>query len=172
MKSTLYENRNRREPPHEYKVGDDVYLSTKNLPAPANSNRKFLPKFIGPFKITRLFENFPNATLELPESMKRRRISPTFHFKLLRPFHVNDERLFPNREFESILPWNMQQDEAHEWEVHEILDHEWRNKRVFFKVEWTLGDVTWEPLSTVNKLAALDDYLQLMGITSPNRLPR
>jgi hypothetical protein len=32
--------------------------------------------------------------------------------------------------------------------------------------------LTWEPLSSVNKLAALDRYLKLHSIKIPKKLPR
>ncbi|TFK78874.1 hypothetical protein K466DRAFT_465631, partial [Polyporus arcularius HHB13444] len=44
-------NKHRRPAP--FKAGDLVYLSTKNLAVPTGRARKLVPKFIGPFQITR-----------------------------------------------------------------------------------------------------------------------
>ena len=39
-------------------------------------------------------------------------------------------------------------------------------------VQWSLGDTTWEPLSSCKELEALDNYLELRGVKSPKELPR
>jgi hypothetical protein len=41
---------------------------------------------------------FPNVRLQLPPSLVKRRISPVFHTRLIRPYHPNDETLFPLRD--------------------------------------------------------------------------
>ena len=41
-----------------------------------------------------------------------------------------------------------------------------------FKVCWELGDATWEPLNVVRDLVALDQYLELKGVTRPFDLQR
>ena len=39
-----------------------------------------------------------NVTIELPQELKDRRISPTFHTNLVRPYVENNDKLFPRRE--------------------------------------------------------------------------
>jgi hypothetical protein len=56
--------------------------------------------------------------------------------------------------------------------VEEITAHRWKGRKVEFEVKWSLGDTTWEPLSSCNDLAALDVYLSLMGIKEWRDLPR
>ena len=40
-----------------------------------------------------------------------------------------------------------------------------------FQVRWTLGDVTWEPLTECKELEALDEYLELHRVKRPRDLP-
>jgi len=73
------------------KVDDMVLLSTKNLAIKADGTKKFYPRFVGPFKVTRTFgkkadapDYTPTAArLDLPPNC---RIHPVFHVSLLRPF--------------------------------------------------------------------------------------
>ena len=44
--------------------------------------------------------------------------------------------------------------------------------KLLLHVKWRLGDVTWEPAKTCEKLEALDDYLALHGVKKPAELPR
>jgi len=59
-----------------------------------------------------------------------------------------------------------------EWLVDAIVGHRWSRKRIELEVRWSLGNVTWEPLSHCNQLAALDHYLALHRVTNPSDLPR
>ncbi len=53
-----------------------------------------------------------------------------------------------------------------EWFVDDILAHCWVSlTSLELQVCWTLGDVTWEPLSQCKDLEALDTYLELRGVT-------
>jgi len=59
-----------------------------------------------------------------------------------------------------------------EWFVNEILAHWWvGQENLEFQVCWTLGDVTWEPLTECKELEALDEYLDLCGVKWPRDLP-
>ncbi|KIL61396.1 hypothetical protein M378DRAFT_37734, partial [Amanita muscaria Koide BX008] len=51
VRQTEQANRHRRKA--EFKAGDLVYLSTKNLRLPRGRARKLVPKYIGPFTVTR-----------------------------------------------------------------------------------------------------------------------
>ncbi|KAK3505573.1 hypothetical protein QTP70_021494 [Hemibagrus guttatus] len=72
----------RRRPHPSYKVGQKVWLSTRNLCLRLPC-KKLSPKFIGPFEI--VCQVNPVAyRLRLPTSY---RICPTFHVSLLKPAH-------------------------------------------------------------------------------------
>ncbi|KAF8799995.1 hypothetical protein BYT27DRAFT_7067093, partial [Phlegmacium glaucopus] len=49
VKQTRDANRKRQEVPFE--TGDFIYLSTKNIKFAKGLARKFIPKYIGPYKI-------------------------------------------------------------------------------------------------------------------------
>jgi transposase InsO family protein len=166
---THYANRHRtaEEP---LKEGDLVYLSTKNLKLPKGRAHKLLPTYIGPYKITSSNPSTSNYALGLPEELRTRNIHPTFHVSLLKPHIPNDDARFPTRDVRVFYDFG--QDADVEWEVDEILAHQWVGKALKFLVKWNLGDSTWEPLKHCNQLRALDEYLSLRGVKSPAQLPK
>ena len=40
----------------------------------------------------------------------------------------------------------------------------WANNNLELQVKWTLGDVTWEPISSCKDLEALDKSVELWGV--------
>lgn len=166
---THHANKRRREE-DPLKVGDRVYLSTENLALPQRRARKLMPKFIGPYRITKGNPAESRYTLDLPNELKARRIHPTFHISRLRPFNKNDDTLFPKREVRAFYDFGDAED--NEWLVDEILAHSWNGNSPEFLVQWNLGDTTWEPYSECKDLAALDRYLELLGIQDWKKLPR
>jgi len=69
VKQTIQANRNCR--PSDFKVGQLVYLSTKNLKLPKNRARKLTPKFISPFSILEVLESGATYKLELSLEFKK-----------------------------------------------------------------------------------------------------
>ena len=55
VRQTVHANRHRQDDPEHFDVGSKVYLSTKELRIPEGYARKFVPRFMGPYKITRAF---------------------------------------------------------------------------------------------------------------------
>jgi hypothetical protein len=155
-----------------FAVGDKVYLSTENIALPKGRARKLMPKFIGPYKVTKSHPNESRYTLDLPSELKARRIHPTFHVTRLRHYIRNDDRVFPKREVRAY--YNFGDAEDNEWLVDEILAHQWNRNKLLFLVQWNLGDTTWEPYSECKDLEALDRYLELLGIDNDDweKLPR
>jgi len=162
--------RRREEPP--IAVGDKMYLSTENLALPKGRSRKLMPKFIGPYPVTKIHPRESRYDLDLPAELKARRIHPSFHIGRLRPFNKNDDKVFPKREVRAYYDFGDAED--NEWLVDEILAHQWNKNSVSFLVQWNLGDTTWEPYSECKDLAALDRYLELLGIPDNEwrKLPR
>ena len=163
-------NKRRRESPL-YNVGDLVYLSTKNLNFPKGRARKLVPRFLGPYKVVDVHNESSNVTLDLPEDLKKRKVHPTFHTSLIRQHVPNDDNRFPRRD--THVEYDMGENDETEWFVEEIIGHHWKPKGgLELRVQWTLGDVTWEPLRNCNELEALDRYLELHGVKTPHELPR
>ncbi|KAF6753624.1 hypothetical protein DFP72DRAFT_794396, partial [Ephemerocybe angulata] len=93
------------------------------------------------------------------------RIHNRFHVNLLRPHFPSDATNFPNREEPDAYDFGAPDDV--EWHVEEIVDHAWvkGTNKYQFLVKWSIGEPTWEPQSECNKLAAMDRYLELMGVS-------
>ncbi|KAA1473692.1 hypothetical protein DENSPDRAFT_780148, partial [Dentipellis sp. KUC8613] len=109
-------------------------------------------------------------TLDLPDALKARRINPTFHISRLHPHYENDNKLFPHRDAKAWYDFGF--DTEAEWLVDEIIGHRWDGARVEFEVRWNLGDTTWEPYANCKDLAALDLYLDAMGVKDWQKLAR
>ena len=107
-------------------------------------------------------DNSSNINIELPQEFKDRRVSPTFHTNLVQPYVENNNNLFPRRKASTY--YNFGDNDEQEWFINEILAHKWANNDLELQVKWTLGDVTWEPISSCKDLEALDKYLELRGI--------
>jgi hypothetical protein len=83
---------------------------------------------------------------------------------------VNNDDLYPQWEAKSFYDFRANTDE--EWLVDEIIVHRRINsKELEFQVPWTLGDVTWEPMSACKDLEALDNYVELRGMSRTHDLP-
>ena len=87
-------NKHRRD--HSFSIGDQVMLSTKNLPLKTGRNKKLSPKFIGPFDVTGILASGNAYKLQLPE--KYEKLHPTFHISLLKPYYEDRNRRFTGRE--------------------------------------------------------------------------
>ena len=73
-----------------------------------------------------------NVTLELSPELKDRRISPTFHTNLVRPYVKNNDILFPKREAKSY--YNFGNNDEQEWFVAKILAHKWTENYLNYKL--------------------------------------
>jgi hypothetical protein len=78
-----------------FKVGDLVYLSTKNIDFAIPN--KFKPKYVGPFKILELHGRGNAAKLELPDTFTARRLHDVFNVSLLKPYSDRPADLGPQR---------------------------------------------------------------------------
>jgi len=144
---------NRRRSPSNFKVGDQVWLSTKNLALEEGSgNRKLNPKYCGPFRITQCI-NPVTYRLDLSRPMLLRRIHNAFHASLLKKFHEDTfNRTMPP-------PPPLQFADGHdEYEVEQILNHRKKNRRIQYLVKWKgyeSHENTWHSASDLSNATEL-----------------
>jgi hypothetical protein len=125
-----------------------------------------MPKFIGPYEMTKSHPNESKYMLDLPLELKAQRIHPSFHILRLCHYISNDNKVFPRCEVCTYYDFSDAKD--NEWLVDGILTHQWNGNKVLFLVQWNLGDTTWEQYSECKDLEALDRYLELLGIDENN----
>ncbi|RDB15414.1 Transposon Ty3-G Gag-Pol polyprotein [Hypsizygus marmoreus] len=160
-----------RSADHHFAVGDKVLLATAHrrhdyMQAKDGRVAKFMPRFDGPFSITKAFPNSSLYTLALPENSK---IHPTFHSSQLRPFVENDDTMFPHR----ILPRPgpiVTNSGSTEYFIERILDERKRGRGKQFLVRW-LGygaeSDLWLAGSELANTEALDNWEKLMALRTP-----
>ena len=137
-----------------YSVGDKVLLNTKYLTIKhSETNRKLLPKWIGPFEVVQVVGPVAYKLKMNPGW----RVHPVFHVSLLEPYRT-DGRVQPPPppiEMEGVL----------EYEVDTILAHRFRGRRhprASYLIAWKgYGPEhnSWEPeRNVVNAPEVVADY--------------
>ncbi|PIL26936.1 hypothetical protein GSI_10074 [Ganoderma sinense ZZ0214-1] len=161
------EQANKKRRKAMFQEGDLVYLSTKNLTIPKGRARKLAPKFLGPFRITKVIVEGATYKLDLPHEMLARGLVNAFHASLLRPHYPSDDRRFPGRLYHQIPGFG---ENPREWAVDRILSHVGRGSEAEFEVQWSTGDVTWVPHADIQHLQALSEYLEALGVLNVGKL--
>lgn len=164
VKQTRNGNRKRRYCP--FSEGDLVYVSTANITFPKGLARKLIPKYMGPYAITKAFGN-DSFQIDMPREWVKRGVHNGFHAEKLRAHIANDDRLFPGRSMEQIRGLN----DSSEWAVDEIVAHVGQKADSIFQMKWKSGDLTWMPYRDVVRLDALQAYLELLGVEGITGLP-
>ena len=145
----------------KYKVGDRVWLSTKNIKT-EQLLKKLDHKMVGPFRIKALVGSL--CWLELPTSMKSHDV---FHHSLLWKASANP---LPGQHNNPALPVVV--DDEEEWEVDDILDARKRGKKVQFCVKWKgyNEDKTWYDASGFEHSKKLVDNFYICNPTKPRQV--
>lgn len=169
VNQTYYANKKRRDAP-EYSKGQLVYLNTKNLNLPKGRAHKLLPKFVGPYLITKVWPNESVCELKLPDELVKRRIHPRFHVNLLRPHIASSDEIFPSRDLAAAYDFG--QPDRDEVYFTSLVGHLWDGQKLRFIGTLSTGNVEWTSLERVRHTDLLRDYLALRGVTSATELPR
>jgi hypothetical protein len=110
VKQTCLANKGRK--PAAIAEGDIVYLSTKNLKLPKGKTCKLVPKYIGPFKVTKVLVPGTTYRLELPDDLEACGIHNAFHVSLLRVYIPNCDTRFPGRQIEQLAAFGTANEEC------------------------------------------------------------
>ena len=149
----------KRRPSPRYKVGQRVWLSTKDLPLHVAS-RKLAPRFVGPFPISKVI-NPVAVCLCLPKSLK---VHPTFHVSKLKP--VLESRLVPSS---TPPPPPRVIDGGIVYTVEKILSERKRGRGRQFLVDWVgygLEERCWIPGSFIVDKTLITDFDRLRSQVS------
>ena len=105
-----------------------VYLSTENLALPKGQARKLMPKYIGPYKVTKFYPTESWYILDLPTKLKAQRIHPSFCISQLCTYNKNDNAIFPKHEVCTYYDFGNAKD--NKWLVDNIVTHQWNRNKV------------------------------------------
>ncbi|KAJ2921319.1 hypothetical protein H1R20_g15775, partial [Candolleomyces eurysporus] len=150
-----------------YSVGDMVMLSTRNrrkeLKAGDPSRAtKFLPRWTGPFEVTRTNTGVSTCTLNMPGHPK---LFPVFHVSQLKPYHTNDDSLIPTRAHIRPPPLKFVDGEE-EFFIDRILDEHKTRRASRYLVRWKgygQEDDMWLPEKELEGTIALDRWKDRNG---------
>jgi hypothetical protein len=162
VKQTRNTNRKRQIAP--FSEGDLAYISSKNIQFLKGLARKFLSKYIGPYKILKDFGN-NSYRMDLPDRMSQRGIHNVFHASKLRIHVPNNDHLFPGRVDTQVRDFD-DKELQREYVIERILDHVGSGCEVCFKIKWKDGDIIWLPYHKISHLNTVMEYLEAIGINS------
>jgi hypothetical protein len=153
-------NANQHRRHQEFKLQDQVMLSTAHLTAAVDKKRplkKLQPKYIGPFPVIKIIS--PTAyKLDLPHTLQ---VHPVFHISLLKPYHPSPTH-FVDRIQSPPPPLPVASSPTPEYEVDCILDKRTFRQQIQYLVRWKgypQHDATWEPLINLsNAQEAIMDF--------------
>ena len=133
----------------EFQVGDEVLLSTKNLPmkVATGGSHKLGPLYCGPFTV---LEAYTMAyKLDLPPHMK---VHPVFHVSQLKLYKKPEDATRTYQKPDPVLTAVGQE----EYEVEEIINHKkcrcGKRTKIEYLIPWKgylAHDMTWEPEENV-----------------------
>ena len=124
QRMTAHENKGRK--PRLFTLNQRVMLNTKNLRLPGCS--KFLPRFIGPFDLTRMISSH---AYELKMPARWSRVHPVFHVNLLKIFKEDPDKYTPSLCDSTSLDIDMT------YTVDNIISHKVTEKEIQYEVHYS-----------------------------------
>ena len=145
----------------KYTIGQQVWLSTENLCLTCASH-KLSKRWLSPYTIVSLAG--PNAIeLKLPKSMQ---IHPVVNVSRVKLYCDRLE----GQPSHQLGPVMVTKDRDNEWEVDQIINSHYKNKKLEFLIHWKgydNMDCTWEPKANLsNAKEALNDFYHANPLTS------
>ncbi|KAJ2913860.1 hypothetical protein MD484_g6573, partial [Candolleomyces efflorescens] len=136
INQAYHANRTRGEDPL-FSVGDRVMLSTRNRRKELKAGdtartTKFLPRWVGPYEITRTNHAASTYTLNMPTHP---RLFPVFHVSQLKRYHDNDDVEVPARSLLKPGPLTFE-DGTEEYFIDRILDEHKTRRGSRYLVRW------------------------------------
>jgi hypothetical protein len=130
---------------------------------PHSISGKFIPKFVGPYKILKVDGAKSTVDIDFPPHL---RVHPRIHSSKLRPHFANDDLRFPSRALSTPPPVVPAGDGAEEWLVEKIVGDRTRYNKREFKVRYlgfSASSDEWRPELELKETAPtfLKDYLDL-----------
>ena len=154
----------RRNPTPDYKVGQQVWLSTDNLHMLNRASKKLMEKWIGPYEVTQVT---PNAVeLKLPKTL---RIHPVVNVSRVKPY------LGPLPGQPMSRPGLIQVSEEcdEEYEVDYIVASWIYRRQLQYLVHWKgyeEHERTWEPASNVKNAPLVVERFYKENPSAPRKL--
>jgi hypothetical protein len=108
---------NKGRHPAPFKVGDKVFVSTKNMSIPEGKACKLVNKWMGPVNISEELVKGTTYRVNLPQELLRRGIRPSFHALLLKPYIPDEDWRFPRHDYGRFISLEGNKDE---WAVERI----------------------------------------------------
>ena len=143
-----------RRPAPEFSVGEQVLLSTTNLPL-ATSYREIAPEWLGTLTITAAYPQTDNYTLCLSDDFTG--IDPTFQVELIKAYIPNDNKRFPSRK--NTKPGPLPEFEHEDrYEIEKIIKSKTDTKKgtIHYFIKWKGWGPeynTWEPVENIDQQA-------------------
>ena len=154
----------RQNPAPDYKVGQQVWLSTDTLRMLNHASKKLTEKWIGPYEVTRVT---PNAVeLRLPKTL---RIHPVVNVSHVKPYLGP----LPGQPVSQPSPVQVSEERDEEYEVDYIVASHIYKCQLQCLVHWKgyeEHECTWEPASNVKNASLAVEHLYKENPSAPQKL--
>ena len=153
-----------RNPAPDYKVGQQVWLSTDNLRMLNRASKKLMEKWIGPYEVTQVTPNV--VELKLPKTL---RIHPVVNVSCVKPYLGP----LPSQPVSRPSPVQVSKEHNEEYEVDYIVASRIYRCQLQYLVHWKgykEHERTWEPASNVKNAPLVVEHFYKEHPSGPRKL--